>query len=99
VSTFTCARCGRTSANPTDADEGYCGNCKAFTGPFCVGCGRRPHEIGVYVDCAATEEITPDEYVRREEGTYNPATGHFLCDECYIRAGMPVGTDGRWVAP
>jgi hypothetical protein len=27
--------------------------------------------------------------VREEEGTYNPANGHFLCTHCYIAAGMP----------
>jgi hypothetical protein len=30
-----------------------------------------------------------------EEGTYNPINGHFLCDQCYIEAGMPVGENGR----
>lgn len=29
---FTCPRCGRTSYNPYDAREGYCGACHAYTG-------------------------------------------------------------------
>lgn len=29
---FTCPRCGMTSAHPDDVENGYCGNCKAFTG-------------------------------------------------------------------
>jgi ribosomal protein L37E len=29
---FTCPRCGRTSHNPTDAVEGYCGACHDWTG-------------------------------------------------------------------
>jgi hypothetical protein len=29
---FTCPRCGRTSHNPTDAQEGYCGACHDWTG-------------------------------------------------------------------
>jgi hypothetical protein len=29
---FTCPRCGRTSHNPNDAREGYCGACHEWTG-------------------------------------------------------------------
>jgi len=29
---FTCPRCGRTSHNPNDAREGYCGHCHDWTG-------------------------------------------------------------------
>lgn len=29
---FTCPRCGRTSANPHDRREGYCGACHDWTG-------------------------------------------------------------------
>lgn len=29
---FTCPRCGRTSHNPTDVVEGYCGACHDWTG-------------------------------------------------------------------
>ena len=28
---ITCPRCGRTSYNPTDIREGYCGNCHDWT--------------------------------------------------------------------
>lgn len=66
--------------------------------PICTGCNRRPAEIDVYIELAAVEETTPDEWVRREEGTLNPRNGHFLCDPCYVKAGMPVGPHG-WVAP
>lgn len=27
---ITCLRCGKTSHNPTDVAEYYCGNCKVF---------------------------------------------------------------------
>jgi len=68
--------------------------------PVCTGCGQRPADIPVYAQLAADEGITPDEYVRRKEGTLNPRNGHFLCDEDYIAAGQPVGEHGtRWVAP
>lgn len=29
---ITCPRCGRTSRNPNDVREGYCGNCHDWTG-------------------------------------------------------------------
>lgn len=29
---FTCPRCGRTSRNPNDIHEGYCGACHDWTG-------------------------------------------------------------------
>jgi hypothetical protein len=40
---FTCPRCGRTSHNPTDEAEGYCGSCHGWTGssepwPVCLEC-------------------------------------------------------------
>jgi hypothetical protein len=36
----------------------------------------------------ATAEERED-YIREEEGTYNATNGHFLCDTCYLNAGMP----------
>lgn len=30
---ITCPRCGRTSYNPNDVREGYCGNCHDWTAP------------------------------------------------------------------
>jgi hypothetical protein len=38
------------------------------------------------------------EYIQKEEGTYNPKNGHFTCDGCYIKLGMPVTNEG-WKAP
>lgn len=37
-------------------------------------------------------------YILKEEGTLNHSNGHFLCDGCYIAAGMPTGPNG-WVCP
>jgi hypothetical protein len=37
-------------------------------------------------------------YVVYEEGTFNPTNGHFLCDDCYIKAGMPSSPTG-WKCP
>lgn len=58
---------------------------------ICVGCNREPHEIGEYVRFAAEENMSPDEFVHRSEGTLNRFTGHFWCTECYIKAGQPTG--------
>jgi len=37
-------------------------------------------------------------FVIQEDGTYNPSNGHFLCNDCYIKAGMPSGPSG-WICP
>jgi hypothetical protein len=66
--------------------------------PFDPSCNRKPSEIDEYVDMASEESMTPDEYVQREEGTYNRENGHFLCTECYIKHGMP-SSPGGWVCP
>ena len=65
--------------------------------PICIGCHQHPVDCG-YADIAAYEGLTPDEYVYQLEGTYNPDNGHFLCDNCYIKAGMPSSPWG-WIAP
>jgi len=57
----------------------------------CAECGRRPDEIHEYVWAAKECGCTPEEYVRQEEGTYNPRTGRFWCSECYVKIGMPLG--------
>lgn len=66
--------------------------------PLCIGCNKHPGEIEEYVEIAKEEKMTPDDFVREEEGTYNPDNGHFLCTTCYARAGMPSSPRG-WVAP
>lgn len=35
---FTCPRCGMISYHPVDEREGYCANCRDFTGRRRVGC-------------------------------------------------------------
>ena len=63
----------------------------------CIGCGRSPNEIDEYVQ-NPDDDPDPDHFVRQNEGTFNPANGHFTCTECYIRCGMPSSPVG-WVAP
>lgn len=68
--------------------------------PLCIGCSKTPDQIEEYVEAAAEEDMTPDEYVRCEEGTYNRANGHFACTPCYIAMGMPSRPYPQtWVAP
>ena len=66
--------------------------------PICAGCRKHPDELDEYIEPASEENMTPDEYVREEEGTYNPENGRFLCTECYIAAGMPSHPKG-WRVP
>jgi predicted Fe-S protein YdhL (DUF1289 family) len=65
---------------------------------FCIGCERTAGEIDEYIDAAADEEMSVEDYIRKEEGTYNKENGHFLCTVCYVKAGCPSGPKG-WTAP
>lgn len=66
---------------------------------ICTGCNREPAEIEEYIEMAAEVEITPDEWAWEEEGTLNKTNGHFLCTDCYIKAGMPTSPGIGWKAP
>lgn len=67
-------------------------------GLICVGCSRAPEEISEYVIEGRMNRMTPEEFVLAEEGTLNPFNGHFMCTECYFKAGMP-SAPGGWKAP
>jgi hypothetical protein len=68
--------------------------------PICIGCQKHPADLEEYTDPEIIGDLTPNAYVRREEGTYNPENGHFLCTECYIKAGSPSRPyPRRWFAP
>ena len=69
----------------------------AAISPVCIGCGKHPAELEEYVENPDADP-DPDAYVRREEGTYNPANGHFACTICYCKMGMP-STPRGWKAP
>lgn len=58
----------------------------------CAICLHRPHDIQEYIDAAVEFDMSTDEYVAREEGTYNKRSRKFYCTACYIRLGMPLGT-------
>lgn len=63
----------------------------------CFRCKKKPHEIDDYIQSAKYTGMTPEQYVREEEGTLNEE-GRFCCDECYLALGMPSNPQG-WRAP
>ena len=63
----------------------------------CAYCNKEPHEIEEYKE-AADCGLSPNQYVQREEGTYNCENGYFACTSCYIKIGMPSSARG-WIAP
>lgn len=70
----------------------------------CFRCGKTPEELAEYIDGAENDPSTPDahetptEWMKNNDGTYNPSTRHFCCTECYIAIGMPSSPRG-WKAP
>lgn len=58
----------------------------------CKGCGKKPEDIEEYVEMGKMENMTPEDFVLEEEGTLNRETGLFYCTDCYVKAGMPLGT-------
>jgi hypothetical protein len=65
--------------------------------PYDPRCGTYARDMD-YLDTFLEGDMTRIMYVLQEEGTYNPENGHFLCDTCYIAAGMP-SAPGGWVCP
>jgi hypothetical protein len=57
-----------------------------------------PEEISEYVTAAHDAEMSPDEFVKHFEGTYNTDNGHFTCTQCYLEMGAPSTRYG-WRAP
>jgi len=58
----------------------------------CNGCKLEAHQLPEYAAIALDEDYGSSlEAMRREEGTYNRENGHFWCNSCYIKAGMPLG--------
>lgn len=69
--------------------------------PYCFRCGKPAGSFEEYDDFEESErEVRGSraDYVKREEGTYNPDTNRFACDGCYIAIGLPSGPGG-WIAP
>jgi hypothetical protein len=51
-----------------------------------------------YITAAEEERMDIVQFVKENEGTYNPESGHFLCTDCYIAVGCPSSNTG-WIAP
>lgn len=69
--------------------------------PYCFLCGKPASAFPEYDDLEVAGGDRAD-YVRNEEGTYNPENNRFACTEDYIRIGMPVSRipfGPRWTAP
>jgi hypothetical protein len=65
----------------------------------CCRCQRVPQDIPDVRSAAKATGFgsNVERFIRAEEGTYNPRTGLFACDECYIAMGQPTGGPrGRW---
>jgi len=65
---------------------------------ICIRCRKTPEQMAEYTEEARELGVTPREYVRMEEGTYNSSNGHFVCTPCYLAMGAPSSPKG-WVAP
>lgn len=65
---------------------------------ICIGCKKHPNELEEYIFAAKANDMTPDDFVRQEEGTLNRTNGHFACTPCYAKMGMPTSPTG-WKAP
>lgn len=69
--------------------------------PSCETYAKDMEFLDVFIIEFPRESATPEEraaYIESNEGTYNHENGHFLCDACYIRAGMPT-TERGWICP
>jgi hypothetical protein len=70
-----------------------------FDPAVCFRCGKMASQIPEYREPAKEEDITADEWMRENEGTYNAETNTFACTECYMAIGMPSAPGGGWKAP
>jgi len=59
----------------------------------CKVCGKTPSEISEYIDRAEEEQMSPEDYVVQEEGTFNPVTGKFYCKTDFRKTLVLI--DGR----
>jgi hypothetical protein len=71
----------------------------------CQGCKKTPLELPEFWDLCREGPEDPQPTAQQildaawsEEGTMNRENGHFLCNMCYIKAGMPTSPTG-WKCP
>lgn len=63
------------------------------TDPYC---NRTADAIPGLVTAAKDEGESPSDFAM-QDGTYNPTTNEFCCDDCYVSLGAPTSSGG-WVA-
>lgn len=51
----------------------------------CKVCKKEPHKIDEYIRESREYGLTPEEFVIREDGTYNKITNKFICTACYCK--------------
>lgn len=56
----------------------------------CPYCDKQPHEIEEYKIYAKLDNVTPEQFVIKEEGTYDHRTKLFCCTICYVTIGAPT---------
>lgn len=61
--------------------------------PTCPYCKREAQDIPALVEQANFEGETPRDFAM-QDGTYNPTSNEFCCDECYVRLGAPSSPTG-----
>ncbi|SDX64172.1 hypothetical protein [Salimicrobium album] len=59
----------------------------------CIRCQQHPSQIEEYKEAAYDMEMSPESYVRMDEGTYHSRTDFFCCTSCYVALGAPVLPD------
>lgn len=60
--------------------------------PRCAGCGMDPNDDRELQLHACSEGYGDARaFIRHEDGTFNKETWRFWCDDCYIKAGEPLG--------
>ena len=57
----------------------------------CIRCQKAPENIESVTVMAKINHMNPREFIAEMEGTYDPDTGLFACDDCYIAMGQPSG--------
>lgn len=67
--------------------------------PTCFKCGRSCDTIAEFKPGLWNlDNLTPAEYVRTFESTYNPASNHFCCSRCLLAGHGPLEPK-EWKAP
>lgn len=70
--------------------------------PRCFRCCKKASELlnsAFLQDYYGEGGHKPEEFVRKEDGTYNSETNTFACDACYIAIGCPTAPGQGWKAP